>query len=49
MGPLAPMKKEKVSESFAYESLNTVARGFEEILKELERLQQLDSFGGGRR
>jgi hypothetical protein len=38
------MKKEKVSESLVYESLNIVARGFEEILKELERLQQLDSF-----
>jgi hypothetical protein len=44
MGPLAPMKKDKMNESLAYDSLNTVARNFEEILKALDRLQRLDWF-----
>lgn len=44
MGPLAPMKKDKLNESLVCESLNIVARSFEEILKELERLQQLHWF-----
>ena len=41
---LAPMKKDKMDESLAYDSLNTIARNFEEILKALDRLRQLDWF-----
>lgn len=44
MCPLAPMKKDKINESFAYSSLNTIERNFEEILQVLDCLQQLDWF-----
>jgi hypothetical protein len=40
------MKKDKLNESLVCESLNIVARSFDEILKELERLQQLHWFRG---